>query len=209
MNRPNRPDTVIFDIGGVLLDWDPRHLYRKLFTDEMEMETFLTDICSPQWNARLEAGLSAAQGVSELTTIYPDHAELITAWDQRSAEFIAGPIEQTVKLVEQLHRTGVELYALTNWSAENFDLVRKRFAFFNCFKTIVVSGEVGLLKPNPEIYQLLLERIDKKPQQCLFIDDNKANVEAADNLGFHTIHFTDALDLRQHLIRDGFGVGSL
>jgi 2-haloacid dehalogenase len=195
-----QPNTIVFDIGGVLLDWNPRHLYRKLFDNDVEMETFLRDICSPEWNAEQEAGRSCAQGGKELIKKYPEQAGLIESFDKRSEEFISGAIESTVKLLERLHQCGLELYALTNWSAEKFAITKQRFTFLNYFRDIVVSGDVGLLKPDPKIYKLLLERIDKNAKDCVFIDDNKANIKAAQTLEFYTVQFKDAEDLEKRLL---------
>ena len=201
-----QPNTLVFDIGGVLIDWDPRHLYRKLFENESEMEKFLQEICSPAWNLKQDAGRSFAEATAELIEQYPEHAELIQAYDSRWEETIAGPIEPAVKLFERLHDRGHELYGLSNWSAEKFVIAKDRFAFLCCFKDIVVSGEVGLIKPDPEIYRLLLERSGRHAADCLFIDDSRVNVVAADKLGFHTIHFRQAEGLEKQLMDYGFEI---
>lgn len=196
--------TLIFDIGGVLLDWNPRYLYRKLFEDEADMENFLTEVCSPEWNLKQDAGRSFAEATEELVQLYPDQASLIRAFDERWLETISGPIEATVNIVSRLQKNGYALYGLSNWSAEKFLVARHQFSFLSLFKDIVVSGEVKLIKPNPEIYYLLLERISKQAEECLFIDDSKANIDAAKKLGFHTIHFRDPKQLKRELVDYGF-----
>lgn len=197
------PRAVVFDLGGVLIDWDPRHLYRKLFDDAAAMEHFLAEICSPDWNRGFDAGRPFAEGVAELSARHPDRAELIAAFHTRWGEMVAGPIAGTVAHLEALARAGVPLFALTNWSAETFPIARGRFAFLRHFGDIVVSGEVGLVKPDARIYALLLERIGRPPDACLFIDDSAANVEAARVIGLDAVRFEDAARLGAELARRG------
>ena len=192
-------DAVVFDLGGVLIDWNPRHLYRKLFEDEVKMEQFLTEICSPVWNVSLDAGRSFDDGIAELLRRHPEEGHLIRAWKTRWEEMLAGPIPGTVALLEELHAAGMVLHALTNWSAETFPIGRKRFSFLDRFRTILVSGQERLVKPDPRIFHLLVERTGVVPQRTVFIDDSQANAQAAAGCGFHAIRFTDADDLRARL----------
>lgn len=198
------PDAIVFDIGGVLIDWNPRHLYRKLFADTEAMEHFLSEVCTPAWNAAQDAGRPFAEATALLIEEYPEHAAMIRAYDARWEEMIGGAIEPPVALLEALAAREHPLYALTNWSAEKFGLMRERFAFLSHFEDILVSGEVELKKPDPRIYDLLLERIGYAAEDCLFIDDSRPNVEAARALGFHTIHLEQPSALERKL-RD-FGV---
>src|SRR5215813_9339991 len=146
---------VVFDLGGVLIDWNPRHLYRRLFAgDEATMEHFLTAICSQSWNEEQDRGRSIAEATALLAAQHPEHAELIEAYYGRWSEMLAGPIAGTVEIFETLDRAGVPLYALSNWSAETFVHARSRYAFLDRFRDILISGEVGLIKPDPRIFQL-------------------------------------------------------
>jgi len=191
---------VVFDLGGVLIDWNPRYLYRKLFNgDVAAMEMFLTEICSPDWNERQDAGRRFAEAEDVLIRLHPDKARLIRAWHARFDEMIAGPHHDTVAVLEDLKARGAPLYALTNWSAETFAPQCGRFAFLGHFKGILVSGEEGVIKPDPRIFRLLLERFGFKAEDAVFIDDNPANAGAATALGIHGIHFRSAQTLRQEL----------
>jgi 2-haloacid dehalogenase len=191
---------VVFDLGGVLIDWNPRYLYRKLFDgDAAAMEAFLTEICSPAWNERQDAGRSFAAAEDELIRLHPDKAPLIRAWRARFEEMIAGAFDETVGVLEELKARGAPLYALTNWSAETFAPQRGRFPFLGHFRGILVSGEEGVIKPDPRIFRLLLERFDLRAEDAVFIDDNPANARAASGLGIHGIHFRSAAALREEL----------
>jgi 2-haloacid dehalogenase len=197
--RPGAPiEAVVFDLGGVLIDWDPRHLYRKLLDDE-EMERFLATVCTADWNRELDGGRSFAEAVNSLSREYPDHAELIAAYHQRWDEMLAGAIPSSVSVLDDLRASGVVVHALTNWSAETFGVARQRFPFLAWFDGIVVSGEVGITKPDPGIYRLLFERFSLEPERVVFIDDAPANVEAAAALGMHGIRFTSGQALRAEL----------
>jgi len=197
---PPQRRIVVFDFGGVLLDWNPRHLYRKLFAgDEAAMESFLANVCTPAWNERQDAGRSFADAVAELLPRHPDQAPLIAAFGQRFGEMIAGPIEGTVEILAELTRAGVPRYGLTNWSAETFHPQRQRFEFLSWFDGIVVSGEEGVIKPDPRIFRILLERYGIVPEEAVFIDDNPGNAAAAAALGIHGIHFRSPEVLRREL----------
>ena len=201
-----QPNTLVFDIGGVLVDWNPRYLYRKLFDNEADMEIFLREICSPAWNLRQDAGRSFAEATAELSQKHPEHTQLIEAYDRRWEETISGAIKPTVKILERLHHNGHELYGLSNWSAEKFAIIKGRFSFLSYFKDIVVSGEVGLIKPDPRIYDLFLGRVCRNAEDCLFIDDSQENIAAADALGFYTAFFKEAGQLEKQLVEYGFDI---
>jgi 2-haloacid dehalogenase len=187
---PPPPQAVLFDLGGVLIDWNPRHLYRKLVADDDFVEWFLAEVCSPDWNAAQDAGRSWAEAVAEATARHPRHAELIAAYAARWPEMIAGDVPESVDMVEALAARGVPLYALTNWSHETFHHARARFEWLEHFRDIVVSGEVGMKKPDPRIFRLMLQRIGVEPADVVFIDDVADNVASADALGMRTVHFT-------------------
>ncbi len=191
---------VVFDLGGVLIEWNPRYLYRKLFGgDEAAMESFLANVCTVEWNERQDAGRSFADAVAELRPQHPDKLDLIEAFGRRFGEMIPGPIEASVGILADLKRAGVPLYALTNWSAETFATQQHRFEFLRWFDGIVVSGQEGVIKPDPRIFRILLERYRVAPEDAVFIDDNPGNAAAAASLGIHGIHFRSPALLRREL----------
>jgi 2-haloacid dehalogenase len=203
--EPN-PRDVIFDLGGVLIDWDPRHLYRKLFDgDEPAMERFLAEVCSPEWNLTLDAGRAFAEAVAELGLRHPRERERIEAYHRRWIEMVRGPIAPTVEILEELDARGVPLWALTNWSSETFALVRgdPAYAFLDRFRAIFISGELRLVKPDPAIYRHALEAIGAPPEGCLFTDDSPRNVAAAAEAGLVAHRFTAPDRLRAELVRLG------
>jgi 2-haloacid dehalogenase len=192
---------VVFDLGGVLIDWDPRHLYRKLFAgDDAAMEYFLATVCTHEWNRRQDAGRSFAEGAQLLKAEHPDKAELIDAYYSRFDEMMAGPIAGSVEILADLRDRGTPLYGLTNWSAETYPAALKRFAFLRWFRGILVSGDIQLVKPDPRIFALLIERFAVEPQRTVYIDDVEANVAAARPFGIHPIHFTTPARLREELV---------
>jgi 2-haloacid dehalogenase len=194
-------EAVVFDIGGVLLDWDPRHLYRKLFEDEEAMNRFLEQVCTMEWHQRHDRGYSVVESCEKLATAHPEHAALIRAWGSRSEEMVAGPIDGTVEILQELRRAGVACYALSNMERESYPRRVARYPFLSWFDGAVVSGFEGVIKPDPEIFRLLLSRFDLRPEKTLVIDDSAANVEAARNLGMHAIHFRSPAQLRAELER--------
>jgi 2-haloacid dehalogenase len=196
-------DTVVFDLGGVLIDWDPRHLYRELLDDEAEIELFLENVCNAGWNARQDAGRPFAEGVAELVARHPDQEWLIRAYADRWEDMLAGEIPGTVQLLDELAAGGVRLFALTNWSRETFPIARRRYAFLDRFVAVVVSGEEGITKPDRRLFQVLVDRFRVDPASALLVDDSAANVEAAAALGFMTERFTSAEALRSRLVREG------
>jgi len=184
-------DVVVFEFGGVLIDWDPRHLYRGLFAgDEAAMEHFLATVCTHEWNRCQDAGRSFAEGARLLMAEHPDKAELIDAYHTRFDEMLAGPIAGSVEILGELRDRGTALYGLTNWSAETYPAAVERFAFLRWFRGILVSGEVGLIKPDPRIFALMIERFNIEAQHAVYIDDVETNAAAAASLGIHAIHFT-------------------
>lgn len=194
---------VLFDLGGVLIDWNPRHLYRRLFAEERRMEDFLATICTQAWNEEHDLGRPFAEGVRLLTARYPHWAAEIRAYDERWGEMLKGPIADSVALLGKLRERGVALFALTNWSAEKFPIARARFDFLDWFTGIVVSGEERLKKPDPRIFALAATRFRLDPGATLFIDDSPHNAAAAARLGFRAHHFADAAGLRRALVGHG------
>jgi 2-haloacid dehalogenase len=194
------PTTVVFDLGGVLIDWDPRYLYRKLFADPGEMESFLAEITNSEWNAHQDAGRPWDEGVDLLVAEHPERRELIEAFHRRWPEMLAGEIPGTVDVLAELHSTDVRLVALSNWSAEMFPIARERFDFLAWFEGIVISGEVGVNKPDRRIFDHLVEQFDIEPEEAVFVDDSPANIDAAGGLGFCVLQFTDAATLRLELV---------
>ena len=195
---------IIFDFGGVLVDWNPRYLYRKLFGDDTAgMERFLTEVCTLEWNGHQDAGRPLSEATAELLARHPEHADLINAYYERWPEAVSGPIEGTVSILRELKDSGRRLYGLTNWSHETFPRARTLFHFFSWFDGIVVSGEERVVKPHPEIYRRLLSRYAIDPAAAVFIDDNRGNVDAAAALGIHAIHFQSPDQLRAELTSAG------
>ncbi len=196
-------EVAIFDLGGVLIDWNPRYLFRKLFNDEVEMERFLATVCTQEWNERQDGGRPIAEAVAELTTRYPDQSALIEAYYARWPEMMAGALEETVEILAELRAQDVPLYSLTNFSAETFPHARARFNFLDWFRGIIVSGEVGLKKPDERIYRLLLRRYGIDPAEAVFIDDVPANIVGGEAAGITGLHFTSASKLRRELAAIG------
>jgi len=195
--------TVVFDLGGVLIDWDPRHLYRKLIPDEEEMERFLDDVCTHDWNVRQDAGRSIADAVAERVALFPGHAPLIEAYYERWQEMVPGAIDGTVEILAELKAIGTPLYALTNFSRETFPRVRERFDFFDWFEGILVSGRVGVIKPDRRIYTLFYSTLAIDPSEALFIDDRQDNVDGAKAAGMDAVQFSSPERLRTDLRERG------
>ena len=190
---------AVFDLGGVLIDWDPRYLYRKLLADEGEVEEFLATVCTPEWNAEQDRGRPFAEGVAELDERHPAHAAAIAAFHERWPEMLGGDIPGAVELLAELRATGLPLYALTNWSAETFVVAHERFAFLDWFDGLLVSGEERIIKPDPAIFELLLDRFGLDPGSTFYVDDSPANVAAAAALGLDAVRFTGPGQLRRDL----------
>lgn len=192
---------VVFDLGGVLIDWNPRHLYRKLFQHEADMEDFLANICTTEWNLQQDAGRSFREACAALKVEHPDKADMIDAWFARFDEMMAGPIAGTVDILAELREQNVPLYALSNWSAETFPFAQRRFEFLQWFRAIFLSAEVRMVKPDPRIFQYFCEKFSLKPEQIIYIDDLQHNVVAARTIGMHAIRFSDSASLRQELVQ--------
>ncbi|MBS1558571.1 MAG: HAD family phosphatase [Bacteroidetes bacterium] len=193
-------DTIIFDLGGVLIDWNPRYLYRKIFKTEEEIDWFLSTICTGDWNEQQDAGRSFEEATEELLAKFPHHEMPIRAWYGRWQETINGPIPGTVQILRELADSKkYKLYALTNWSAQTFPWALQNFDFLHWFEGIVVSGVEKTRKPFPEFYKILLDRYAIEPTQSIFIDDSQRNVLGAESMGIHGIHFQSADQLKSVL----------
>jgi 2-haloacid dehalogenase len=198
------PTSVIFDIGHVLYDWDPRFLYGRLFEDERALDAFLRDVATREWHFQHDAGRPFAETSAELIARHPEHAAAIAAWGPRFSEQIPGPMPGMAELVEELDAAGVPLFAITNFSGEFFPPFRAReAALFDRFRDIVVSGEEKVTKPDAAIYRLALARFGLAAEEALFVDDNAANVDGARAVGIASHHFRDAATLRAELQRHG------
>ncbi|MDP9081925.1 MAG: HAD family phosphatase [Bacteroidota bacterium] len=194
-------NTIIFDLGAVLIDWNPTYMYRTLFSDKEEMKHFLANITTSDWNEEQDAGRSLQEGTEILVSQFPEHEANIRAFYSRWDEMLGEALHDTVEIFKELKQTGkYKIYALTNWSAETFPLALERFEFLHWFDGIVVSGTEKMRKPAPEFYQILLDRHDVKADEALFIDDNYRNILAAEKLGIKSIHFTSAGELRRRLV---------
>jgi 2-haloacid dehalogenase len=189
---------IIFDFGGVLVDWNPRHLYKDYFRDENEMEYFLKNVCTDEWNLEQDRGRSLAEGTLLLQNKFPEFHDLIQLYYDKWETMLKGDIPQTVSLLYKLKPT-YNLFGLTNWSAETFPIAYERFSFFKEFDGIVVSGREKLIKPDLRIFHLLLDRYKLKTDDTLFIDDNIHNIHAAEKIGLHAIHFKNAGELESRL----------
>ena len=194
---------VVFDIGNVLLHWDPRALYRKIFATEDEVEWFLANVCTSEWNLEQDRGRSFAEAVAEATARHPAHAAAIAAYDTRWHETLTHAIDGSVSILDELKGRGTPLYAITNWHQTKFRETRERYPFLGHFRDIVVSGDERVLKPDPAIFHLLLDRNGLAAEDCLFIDDNVHNVEGARAVGMQAHHFTTPEMLRAELVRLG------
>ena len=202
-----RPGHVVFDVGHVLYDWDPRILYRRLIPDDEALEAFLGEVCTPRWHFQHDAGRDFANTSAELIARFPGHADLIATWGPRFSEQIPGPMPGMPELVADLDSAAVPLYAITNFSHEFFPPFRaQEAAIFGRFRDIVVSGEEQVMKPDPAIYHLALNRFGLEPADAVFIDDRQANVDGAIAVGMHGLLFTGAAQLRADLRSLGFAI---
>lgn len=180
---------IVFDFGGVLLDWNPRYFYNTYFEDKEEMEYFLSNVCTHEWNAEQDRGRSFDEGIRMLQEQFPPYKEAIRLFRDKWEYMLKGELPESVELLKRLKGMGYAVYGLTNWSAETIRLAYSKYGFFQLFSGIVVSGEEKVLKPDPRIYEILLERYGLKAESSVFIDDSAANVAAAQKLGFKAIHF--------------------
>lgn len=195
---------VVFDLGAVLIDWNPRYVYRDYFADEAALEKFMSEIITPEWNHQMDLGRPFAECIAELAVKYPDYAGPIGVYRSAWADMLGGPIHESVDILMYLKARGVPLYALSNWSAETFPEAIKLFPFLRLFDGRIISGEVKLAKPDPAIYKLLLDTYHLNPRETLFIDDKKENVQAAWDLGINAVQFLSPYQLEQDLI--GYGL---
>jgi 2-haloacid dehalogenase len=192
--------TIIFDLGGVLIDWNPVYLYKKIFDKESDMTHFLTEVCTPEWNEEQDAGRTLQEATEELVNRFPVHEKLIRVLYERWEEMLGGELEGTVQILKELLDQGeYKIYALTNWSAETFPIAMQKFPFLHWFDGIVVSGTEKMRKPHKEFYQLLLDRYRVKAGEAIFIDDNTRNIKAAEVLGIDAIAYEDPGQLRNEL----------
>jgi 2-haloacid dehalogenase len=202
---------VVFDFGGVLIDWSPEYLYRELIPDETERRWFLTHVCSMDWVIRQDGGQPIVEATDELIAKFPDHEPLIRAFYERWHEMVAGLLDEGVALMEKLEAADVPLFGLTNWSAETFPYAWEHYPVLRRFRDIVVSGRVKLVKPDPAIFAEMRQRIDAQlpgigPDELVFIDDNLKNAQAATALGWHGVHHTSAAQTEAKLRELGLPV---
>lgn len=194
-----RIDAAVFDLGGVLVDWDPRHLYRDVFDDEDEMERFLAEVCTLQWHFQHDRGVPFTETIPALCAEFPEHADVIRLWDERYLDMVAGEVPGTPDVVRDLHARGTRLYVLSNMPESTWEPIRDRFDWFELFDGTIISGVEKVVKPDPAIYALLVDRFGVEPSATVFVDDRADNVAAANELGFTAIQFTDADSLRRAL----------
>ncbi len=197
-------NTVIFDLGGVLIDWNPRYVYRTLFRSEEEIDWFFEHVTTHEWNEKQDSGYPLSRATEELVQKFPEWEKEIRAYYGRWVEMLGGPIDETVNIFRELRENpDLRFYALTNWSAETFPVALERYDFLHWFDGRVVSGEEGTRKPFPEFYRRLLDRYQIDPSGALFIDDNLRNVKGGEELGIRGIHFVDHGQLRNELGKAG------
>ncbi|MCB1483058.1 MAG: HAD family phosphatase [Rhodobiaceae bacterium] len=199
---PLKP-AIVFDVGNVLVDWQPDRVYRETIPDPEERAWFMAHVVSPEWHARQDLGRSCAEGIAERVAQFPHYAGRIADFYDSWLETLDGAIDGSVRILMDLKEQGYRVHAITNFSAELWPVTVAAYPFLSEFDVTVVSGEEGLLKPDPEIYRRLLKRTGLQATDCIFIDDRKDNVDAASELGFRTIHFTTPETLRMDLIRLG------
>jgi 2-haloacid dehalogenase len=192
--------TIVFDFGNVLLEWNPRYVYQRYFPDDPQgMERFLEEVNFMDWNLQQDKGRPFAEGVAALSGKFPQYARLIQTYHDNWTDSLGRAYEGTVAIMKQLKQAGYPLYGLSNWSAETFPRAREKYDFFDLLDDFVISGDVGHVKPDPEIFRILLSKIGRPAQECLFIDDALANIDQAQKMGFATIHFQSSEQLAQSL----------
>jgi len=201
----NRPSpAIVFDFGGVLMDWNPHYLFDKLMNNDREaVDVFLERVSFRRWNEDFDLGKSFSTGTAELISRFPEYTHLIRAYDTNYLDTVRGCHQPVVDILQELKHRGYPLFGLSNWSAEKFSLVRRKYPFFEYFEDIVLSGNVGLIKPAKEMYLLLLQRNSLSAQECLFIDDYEPNIKTALDLGFQAVQFISAEQLRTDLAGRG------
>jgi 2-haloacid dehalogenase len=203
-----RTRAVVFDLGGVLLDWNPRYLYRKLFDDEAEMEWFLAEVCTMEWHHAHDLGIPPEETCPPLAAQHPEVEAMIWAWVQRSEEMLGGPIEETVDILHALKEQSVPCYALTNMETWTYPGRVERYPFLRWFDGTVVSGFEGVAKPDPRVFELLLDRFGLTAATTVFIDDSAKNVRAARAIGMQAVQFESPEHLRRCLTDAGLLPGA-
>lgn len=198
--------TIIFDLGGVLIDWNPRHFYSSVFEHEHEMEHFLQNIATSDWNELQDAGRTLEEATTILCLHFPEYERLIRLYYSEWKKMLKGPIQPTVDILKSLKDQGYRLLALTNWSDETFPVALEMYEFLGWFEGILVSGKEKLKKPDPAIFKLLMKRYQLNPSSSIFIDDNMKNIDAANSVGIDAIHFKSAEDLAGKLCDRGIEV---
>ena len=193
---------IVFDFGGVLIDWNPVYLYSKVFEDQAKMEYFLNNVCTYPWNVLQDAGRPVALATAEKQQEFPQYKDEIAMYYGRWAEMLGGEISENSRLVKPLSKN-YNTYGLTNWSAETIPVAMERYEFFNYLKGMVVSGDEKIVKPDPKLYYILLDRFSIDPEETLFIDDNAHNIDTARLLGFRTIHLVPEMNLKEELVKMG------
>ncbi|WP_443025055.1 HAD family hydrolase [Sphingomonas sp. M1-B02] len=197
-----QPHAVIFDVGNVLFHWDPRNLYERLIGDDQALDAFLAEVVTHEWHFQHDAGRPFAETSAELSARYPQHAELIAAWGPRFHESVGPAVAGMIELVEELDAAGVPLFAITNFSGEFWrEWMPRHAGLFGRFRDIVVSGDEKMVKPDPAIYALALDRFGLAGPDAVFVDDNPANIAGAADAGIHAVLFTNATDFRAELAR--------
>lgn len=191
---------IIFDFGGVLMDWNPRYFFKEYFNDDERMEFFLENVAADAWNAEQDRGRTLTDGTSELIEKFPDWKNEISAYYDNWTVMLRSDIPENVEVLRKLAKTDYELFGLTNWSHQTFPIALANYDFFQLFEgKIVVSGEEKLIKPDPEIWKVLLDRYQIKAEESVFIDDNLKNIETAEQLGFITVHVREDSNLESDL----------
>jgi 2-haloacid dehalogenase len=199
-------DSVLFDLGNVLIRWDPRNHYKDRFESPEEMECFLSEVAPGSWNHEMDLGKPFAQAIAERTVLHPDHGALLAEWKSQWERMLGGAIDDSVTLLGDLRQAGYRIAALTNWSAETFPIARERFPFLGWFEDVVISGVEGIAKPDPRMFALALERTGFVAERTVFIDDNLPNIEGAHAAGLRTIHFESPQQCREALRALGVAV---
>lgn len=197
--------TAVFDVGNVLVRWDPFRVYREMIPDEAKRNWFLRNVCTSAWNLEQDRGRSWEEGIALLVASHPEWEAQIRAYDERWHEAVPGMIEDSVAVLEELKARGERVYGITNFSREKWAECLIRFPFLQSFDGVIVSAHERVIKPDPAIYRILFERYDLTPQDCIFIDDSAKNIETARALGMKGIHFVEPIDLRAELARHGIG----
>jgi len=197
-------NTVVFDLGGVLIDWNPDYVYSKVFDSKQQMQWFYENICTPDWNEEQDAGRPLAEATELLVARFPEHEKQIRIYYDRWVEMLGGPISGTVEILRELKTDpALKTYALTNWSHETFPVALQKYDFLHWFNGRLVSGEEKTRKPFPDIYEKLVRRFDIHPEHSIYVDDNLRNLPPARDLGFTTIQFQSPAQFRNELVRYG------